>query len=211
MIDKEKIFEKLKEQYEKNSQISSRTINEVLETLIPTVAEDTSEEDFLKIANPVFETIAGNVRKDVADTIKKFKEENKPTPKDDSDSEKDDSEKDKTESYSKKPEWLDAFTSKFEAYDRAFKDLEERKKTEQVRKEALEKVKIYPDSVVDVASDGFDFGQDDAIDAFIEKAGRIAGKFNIVPERGEAKQRKPKFNKLLEELERNDELLGNNN
>ena len=46
------------------------------------VTEETTLEDFLKIANPIFETIAGNLRKDVAEAVKNIKVDKPNPPKD---------------------------------------------------------------------------------------------------------------------------------
>ena len=51
---------------------------------------------------------------------------------------------------------------------------DKRKTAEQVRESAIAKAKIYPQNVIDVASDGFDFGQENA-DIFTEKAFGVWG------------------------------------
>lgn len=199
MIQKTEILESLKEKYAKNSQISERTINEVLETLMPVVTEETSVEDFLKIADPIFNTIAGNVRKDVADALKKAKEA-KPTPKDEL--KKEEAPQDDDE-----PKWVKTLMQKFESYDQRFAEEDKRRLAEQVRKSAFAKANIYPQNVLEAAADGFDFSQENAEAAFIEKAARTAGRFGIVPEKGEPKDKKPTFDALRAELDAQAEMI----
>lgn len=199
MIQKTEILESLREKYAKNSQISERTINEVLETLMPIVTEETSVEDFLKIADPVFNTIAGNVRKDVADALRKAKEA-KPAPKDEP--KKEEAPQDDDE-----PKWVKSLMQKFESYDQRFAEEDKRRTAEQVRKSAFAKANIYPQNVLEVAADGFDFGQENAEATFIEKAARTAGKFGIVPEKGEPRDKKPTFDALRAELDAQAEMI----
>ena len=199
MIQKTEILESLREKYAKNSQISERTINEVLETLMPIVTEETSVEDFLKIADPVFNTIAGNVRKDVADAIRKAKEA-KPAPKDEPKKEEEPQDDDE-------PKWVKSLMQKFESYDQRFAEEDKRRTAEQVRKSAFAKANIYPQNVLEVAADGFDFGQENAEATFIEKAARTAGKFGIVPEKGEPRDKKPTFDALRAELDAQAEMI----
>lgn len=199
MIQKTEILESLREKYAKNSQISERTINEVLETLIPIVTEETSVEDFLKIADPIFNTIAGNVRKDVADALKKAKEA-KPTPKDEPKKEEEPQDDDE-------PKWVKTLMQKFESYDQRFAEEDKRRAAEQVRKSAFAKANIYPQNVLEAAADGFDFSQENAEAEFIEKAARTAGRFGIVPEKGGPRDKKPTFDALRAELDAQAEMI----
>lgn len=199
MIQKTEILESLKEKYAKNSQISERTINEVLETLIPIVTEETSVEDFLKIADPIFNTIAGNVRKDVADALRKAKE-TKPAPKDEPKKEEEPQDDDE-------PKWVKTLMQKFESYDQRFAEEDKRRAAEQVRKSAFAKANIYPQNVLEAAADGFDFSQENAEAEFIEKVARTAGRFGIVPEKGESRDKKPTFDALRAELDAQAEMI----
>ena len=199
MIQKTEILESLREKYAKNSQISERTINEVLETLMPVVTEETSAEDFLKIADPIFNTIAGNVRKDVADALRKAKE-TKPAPKDEPKKEEETQDDDE-------PKWVKMLMQKFESYDQRFAEEDKRRAAEQVRKSAFAKANIYPQNVLEAAADGFDFSQENAEAEFIEKAARTAGRFGIVPEKGEPRDKKPTFDALRAELDAQAEMI----
>lgn len=58
-------------------QLSERSINEMLETLMPLVANDETElSDFVEKVLPAFRTADGNVRHEVSAGINKYKEEN---------------------------------------------------------------------------------------------------------------------------------------
>lgn len=207
MVEKKEVFEKIKAKFEKTSQISDRTINETLEPLMSIVTEETTLEDFLKIANPIFETIAGNLRKDVAEAVKNIKVEKPNPPKDESKNKKD------NPTDSDEPEWLGKLMSKFDDYDKRFEEEDKRKSAERVKSEAIEKVsKLYPKNVIEVVTDGFNFNIEDAETAFIEKVGKTASKFGITPERGANQERKkPNYDALLNELKENDAMLNNNN
>ena len=57
--------------------LSSRSINEQLEKLMPLLANDETElSDFVNTTLPIFKTADANVRNDVSEGIKKYKEEN---------------------------------------------------------------------------------------------------------------------------------------
>lgn len=58
-------------------QLSERSINEMLETLMPLIANDETElSDFVEKVLPTFRTADGNVRHEVSAGINKYKEEN---------------------------------------------------------------------------------------------------------------------------------------
>ncbi len=207
MVEKKEVFEKIKAKFEKTSQISDRTINETLEPLMSIVTEETTLEDFLKIANPIFETIAGNLRKDVAEAVKNIKVEKPNPPKDEPKNKKD------NPTDSDEPEWLGKLMSKFDDYDKRFEEEDKRKSAERIKSEAIEKVsKLYPKNVIEVVTDGFNFNIENAEIAFIEKVGKTASKFGITPEKGANQERKkPNYDALLNELKENDAMLNNNN
>ena len=61
--------------------LSSRTMNADLETLIPVLAnEETEMNDFVAKVLPIFQSADANVRNDVSVGIKAYKEQNPPTP-----------------------------------------------------------------------------------------------------------------------------------
>ena len=77
---KEQALEELKKQIPTNGNklnLSDRSINEQLETLMPLLAgEDTELTDFIGKVLPVFRTADANVRNDVSVGIKDYKEKN---------------------------------------------------------------------------------------------------------------------------------------
>lgn len=187
----ENITEKIRDKHVKTSQMSERTMNETLEKLAKIIKEDASEEDALAI----FETLAGNIRKEKSDFAKEFEKTQK---KDEKKEEKKDEKKDEEEPET--PEWAKSIISKFQTYDEKFAEQEKVKTAEKVRKEVLGKVKIYPDSVVDIVSDGFDFTQEGAEEKFIEKVSAAAGKLGVTPEKEKPKDQKPDFSSFTGRL-----------
>ena len=177
MITKEQAFESLKGKFAKNSPLSEQSIDETLENLMPFVTEETTLGDFLEKAEKILKTTEGNIRKVNSETAKelekKYKEQKKDEPS------KNDSPMEPKEEET--PEWAKTL-------------LDWKKKSENVelaeksKKEALDKVKIYPKSVVDIVSDGFDFTVEGAAEKFTEKVSEAAGKLGITPEKTEAKE-----------------------
>lgn len=204
MIEKSKVFEALKDEYAENPLVSERTINAALERMMRYINDDTKEDEFLDDVKSLLKEVEGNARKVAADTAKKVKTEKKPAPKEDPKPKSGEGEPPKDDG---EPEWMTKLLSKLDSYDKRFAEEDKRRTAEQVKAEALAKVKIYPQNVIDVAVDDFDFAQEGATDKFVEKVSRTAGKFGITPEKGEPKDTKPDFSKLRTELERNDALL----
>lgn len=178
MIDKTKAFEALKADYADNPLVSERTIKETLENLTAIVKDDIEEDKFLEYAKSQLKTTEGQARKSSSDAVKKVEAEKKPNPEPDKQKKETPPEDKKDE----KPLWLDDLMSELGGIKQKLAEEDKRKTAEQVRESALAKAKIYPQNVIDVASDGFDFGQENAETAFIEKVGRTAAKFGVVPE-----------------------------
>lgn len=201
MIEKSKVFEALKAEYAENPLVSERTINTALERMMRYTNDDTKEDEFLDDVKAILKEAEGNARKVAADTAKKVKTETKPTTEPKPKTEEEPPKTDDT------PAWMDKLLSKLESYDKRFAEEDKRKTAEQVKTEAIAKVKIYPQNVIDVAVYDFDFSQEGATEKFVEKVGKTAGMFGITPEKGEPKEQKPDFSKLRAELESNDALL----
>lgn len=196
MIDKTKVFEALKADYADNPLVSERTIKETLENLTAIVKDDIEEDKFLEYAKSQLKTTEGQARKSSSDAVKKVEAEKKPTPEPDK-PKKETSPEDKKD---EKPTWLDELMSEIGGIKQKLAEEDKRKTAEQVRESSLAKAKIYPQNVIDVAADGFDFGQENAETAFIEKVGRTAAKFGVVPEKGNAEPQKPDFSAFTERL-----------
>jgi len=74
MITKIQVFEKIKAQLGQNQQISDRTINETLETLMSFVTEETELTAFVSLITPTFTSLEGNLRHDVAERARVIEE-----------------------------------------------------------------------------------------------------------------------------------------
>lgn len=70
MITKIQVFEKIKAQLGQNQQISDRTINDTLETLMSFVTEETELNTFVSLISPTFTSMDGNLRHEVAEKAK---------------------------------------------------------------------------------------------------------------------------------------------
>lgn len=203
MIDKSKAFEALRADFADNPLVSERTIEEVLENLMLLTNDDTDEEKFLEYATSILKTSEGNARKVAAETAKKIKAEKKPALKKQVDTDEPDKEEEDDA-----PAWVKKVLEELGTVKQKLADDDKRKTAEQIKVAAYEKAKsLYPENVIDVAADGFDFGQEGAEGIFIEKVNRTASKIGVVPQKGEPKEQKPDFSKLRGEIERNDELL----
>lgn len=70
---REQAFQDLKAALGNTQKISDRSINETLDTLMPSLAtEDTELVDFLKIVKPIVVTTNGNMIKDTSDFVKDY-------------------------------------------------------------------------------------------------------------------------------------------
>ena len=79
---REQAFQDLKAALGNTQKISDRSINETLDTLMPSLAtEDTELVDFLKIVKPIVVTTNGNMIKDTSDFVKDYETKHPaPTP-----------------------------------------------------------------------------------------------------------------------------------
>lgn len=188
MITKKEAFENLKGKFAKNSPLSEQSIDETLETLMPFVTEETTLEDFLEKAEKILKTTEGNIRKVNSETAKEIEK--------------------KYEGYVKPTEEQPAEEKKKEETPEWAKELLDWKKksenielAEKAKKEALEKVKIYPKSVVGIVSDGFDFTVEGAAEKFVEKVNKAAGELGVTPEKTKPEDSKNKFSELREKID----------
>lgn len=72
MITKIQVFEKIKAQLGQNQQISDRTINDTLETLMSFVTEETELNTFVSLVFPTFSSLDGNLRHEIAEKAKEL-------------------------------------------------------------------------------------------------------------------------------------------
>lgn len=114
-------------------QLSERSINEMLETLMPLIANDETElSDFVDKVLPTFRTADGNVRHEVSAGINKYKEEN-PLPKKGEDAPKEDE--------PKEDEATKALKEQLVQLQRRLDDADREKKETETRKDFISKVK----------------------------------------------------------------------
>lgn len=106
--------------------LSERSINEQLDTLIPVLAnEETELADFVAKILPIFKTADANVRNDVAVSIKKIKEEvEKAKPKD-----------------PEKLDGLEALLEKVQQLEKELNDNKKQQKSANIRKDLFNKLK----------------------------------------------------------------------
>lgn len=213
MITREQVFEKLKAKYEKNSSVSERSVNEALEKLMLFVTDDTEEAKFLEIAESIIETMAGQIRNEVSTQFKAAMEQKK------KEAQEKPVEKPVEEPVEKPadkaagdndnpPAWAQAFMQELNALKQKQQEDERIKSSENARKRAIENSKLFPENVIQIAEDGFDFSQEGAEDKFVEKVSRVAAKIGFAPRKGEA-EGAPQFNELKAELENLDAQLDN--
>lgn len=113
-------------------QLSERSINEMLDTLMPLIANDETElEDFVKNVLPTFKTADGNVRHEVSAGINKYKEEN-PIQR---------VEEPKKVEEPKDDEATKALKEQLAAMQKRLDDADREKKVSETRKDFLAKVK----------------------------------------------------------------------
>lgn len=164
-------------------QLSERSINEMLDTLMPLIANDETElSDFVDRVLPTFKTADGNVRHEISAGINKYKEENpivqpKPTPTP--------SKGEEDEATKALREQLDAMQKRLDAADRE-------KKMADTRKDFISKVKgkgvkdsEWINTYVSELTIGDDFDIETKVDTCVKlynKGKAAAGKGNKSPE-----------------------------
>lgn len=159
-------------------QLSARTIDEVLEILLARKDESQTEDDFIEEYLPFFQTMAGNVRKDVSDFSKKLEDKKKEAAKQEPEKEPEKEDEDT-------PEWAKGLLSKFNELEEWKAKQESATTVEKMREKALSDArKLYPEKVVEAALLNFDFNKEEAEKEFQSTLSKVAGLWGIVPERG---------------------------
>lgn len=109
-------------------QLSERSINEQLETLMPLLANDETELDaFVTSVLPIFKTADANIRANVSAQVKDYKEKNPITPPKKEEEKKDDK--------------YEALLARLEAMETAHKEEETKKKVKSLREDFIAKAK----------------------------------------------------------------------
>lgn len=111
-------------------QLSERSINEMLETLMPLIANDETElADFVEKVLPTFKTADGNVKNDVSVGIKAYKDENPIQREQETSKEKEEDEATK------------ALKEQLASLQKRLDDADKEKKVLETRKDFISKVK----------------------------------------------------------------------
>ena len=114
-------------------QLSERSINEQLETLMPLLANDETELDaFVTSVLPIFKTADANIRADVSAQVKDYKEKNPITPP---------KKEGETKEEEKKDDKYEALLARVEAMETAHKAEETKKKVQSLREDFIAKAK----------------------------------------------------------------------
>lgn len=154
--------------------LSERSINEMLDTLMPLIANDETElSDFVTNVLPTFRTADGNVRNDVSVGIKNYKDNNPVTPP-----KKDDIQK---------PDEDDAMAkalARIEELERKNAENERKAQLSSRRNEIISKMKEkgvkdkewIDDFLNEVSIDGAEFDMEAKVDSYV----RMYNKFHVV-------------------------------
>ena len=164
--------------------LSERSINEQIETLVELVANDETElGEFVDKITPIIVTANANVRTDIADGIKKYKEENpiKTLTK------KKEEERDVVD------EKYEALLKRFEVMENAYKEAETKKRLNSLKDEFIAKAKekgVKSDSWLKDYAEEITIDEDFDVEAKAESCLRFYNKFkskintDISPEEG---------------------------
>lgn len=166
--------------------LSERSINEQLETLMPIVAnEETELNDFIEKVTPLFVTADANVRNDVSVGIKKYKDENPvATPP---------KKEEKEEEEEKTDDKYEALLKRLEAMETAHKEEETKKKVKNLKADFIAKAKekgVKNESWLKDYADEITIGEDFDVEAKAESCLKFYNKFkskmnaDITPEDG---------------------------
>lgn len=154
--------------------LSERSINEMLDTLMPLIANDETElSDFVTNVLPTFRTADGNVRNDVSVGIKNYKDNNPVTPP-----KKDDTQK---------PDEDDAMAkalARIEELEKKNAENERKAQLSSRRNEIISKMKEkgvkdrewIDDFLNEVSIDGAEFDMEAKVDSYV----RMYNKFHVV-------------------------------
>jgi hypothetical protein len=154
--------------------LSERSINEMLDTLMPLIANDETElSDFVTNVLPTFRTADGNVRNDVSVGIKNYKDNNPVTPP-----KKDDTQK---------PDDDDAMAkalARIEELEKKNAENERKAQLSSRRNEIISKMKEkgvkdkewIDDFLNEVSIDGAEFDMEAKVDSYV----RMYNKFHVV-------------------------------
>lgn len=174
-------------------QLSERSINEQLETLMPLLANDETELDaFVTSVLPIFKTADANIRANVSAQVKEYKEKNPITPPK--------KEEEKDDKY-------EALLARLEAMETAHKAEETKKKVQSLREDFIAKAKekgVKNESWLKDYAEEITIGEDFDVEAKADSCLKFYNKFkskmnaDVSPEDGGGDN--PDASKYLKEV-----------
>lgn len=194
---------------EDKPQLSDRTINEMLDTLIPLKVEDEADDAFVERILPIFKTAAGNVRNDVSQfsnaekerLAKEYKKQNEQN----GGGNNNEGGGNEGEGGSDTPEWVKALIESNREIMEWKKEQEAKQSTLATRESIIAKAKaVYPESVISVASLNFDFGKENAEEVFNTTLADAAKYMGVSPQSGEP-DKEPNYSDFVD---RQKKILG---
>lgn len=155
--------------------LSQRSINEQLEQLMPLLANDETElSDFIASTLPIFKTADANVRNDVSDGIKKYKDENPIQT----------TTKTKTTQPTSNEE-LEEMRKRLEKMESEYNSRIERERVENTRNQIVQKLKEkgvkdseWSKSLVSEITIGEDFNIDEKVEAYLNLYNKVKAQVN---------------------------------
>lgn len=180
-------------------QLSERSINEQLETLMPLLANDETELDaFVTSVLPIFKTADANIRANVSAQVKDYKEKNPITPQKKEEEKKDEEKKD---------DKYEAILARLEAMENAHKEEEAKKKVQSLREDFIAKAKekgVKNESWLKDYAEEITIGEDFDVEAKADSCLKFYNKFkskmntDVSPEDGGGDN--PDASKYLKEV-----------
>lgn len=155
--------------------LSTRSINEQLEQLMPLLANDETElSDFIASTLPIFKTADANVRNDVSEGIRKYKDENpiKQTPK-------------TTTTQPTGNEELEEMRKRLEKMESEYNSRIERERVENTRNQIVQKLKEkgvkdseWAKSLVSEITIGENFDIEAKVEAYLNLYNKVKAQIN---------------------------------
>ena len=180
-------------------QLSERSINEQLETLMPLLANDETELDaFVTSVLPIFKTADANIRANVSAQVKDYKEKNPITPP---------KQEEKNKDEEKKDDKYEALLARLEAMETAHKEEETKKKVKNLKADFIAKAKekgVKNESWLNDYAEEITIGEDFDVEAKADSCLKFYNKFkskmntDVSPEDGGGD--KPDASKYLKEV-----------
>ena len=188
-FQKSQVFEKIKAKLGASRQISERTINDTLETLMTFAGEETELDAFVDQVSGTFVSMDGNLRHEVAEKARLLKEaEPKPKTAEELAAEKAAADA-KAKAELEEPAWAKANRiaqeERFAAMEAKLTGAETAKTIAQKKDAILASSKAkYAENIISVAAKNFDFSKESADTEFEAACTEIGDLFGVKPPAG---------------------------